>query len=89
MSLQPAFHTGVFVGPIVIHDPMHVEPGQRVGIDLLEEPNELLVPMPRDAAADYRAIEHAQGREQRSVLPWRLSSCVMVPQRPFFNGRPS
>ena len=65
MSLQPACHAGVFVGPIVIHDQMYVEPGPRVGVDLLEEPNELLVPMARHAVADDRAIEHAQGCEQR------------------------
>ena len=65
MSLQPAFHTGVFVGAIVVHDQMHRKLGQRVGIDLLEEPNELLVPMTRHAVADDRAIEHAQGCEQR------------------------
>ncbi|TKS58407.1 MAG: hypothetical protein EWM73_03544 [Nitrospira sp.] len=65
MSLQPACHAGVFVRSIVVHDQMHIKPGQRVGIDLLEEPNELLVPMPRHAVANDRAIEHAQGREQR------------------------
>lgn len=65
MSSQPTCDTGLLVRAIVVHDQMPSKPGQRVGIDLFEEPNELLVPMTRHAVTDDRAIEHAQGREQR------------------------
>ena len=65
MSLQPACHAEVFVGPIVVHDQMYVEPGQRVGVDLFEAPNELLVPITRHAVAHDLASEQAQGPKPR------------------------
>ena len=43
--------------------------GRRLGVDLLEEPNELLVPMPRQAVADDGPNEQTQRREQGRPSP--------------------
>src|SRR3990170_3469222 len=60
MALEPSFYAGMFVGPIVVHDEMQVEFGRRFGVDLLEETDELLVPMARHAVADHLPVEQTQ-----------------------------
>lgn len=64
MPPEPGRDTWVRMGPVVVHDQVQVEMGQRLGVDLLEESDELLVPMPRHAITDDGPIEHAQRREQ-------------------------
>lgn len=61
---KPGCHARVLVGPIVVYNQMQIEFGPRRCVDLLEEPDEFLVSMPRHAVADDFPIEHAQGREQ-------------------------
>src|SRR5512134_2832104 len=71
MPPEPGFHAWVFVGPVIVHDQMQREMGWRLGIDLLEEADELLVAMPRQAIPDDGAIEQAQRREQgRGAVPF-------------------
>ena len=86
MSLEPRLHARVLVGRVVVHDDMQIEFGRGLDVDLPEESNELLVPMPRHAVANHLAVEHAEGRKQggRAVAP------VVVRHRPtaaFFHGK--
>src|SRR3989304_3306405 len=64
MSSEPGFYPRMLVGSVIVHDQMQVEFGRRLGIDLLEETDELLMPMARQAVPDHLAIEHAQGGKQ-------------------------
>jgi hypothetical protein len=81
---------GVFVRSIVVQDQMHIKPGQRVGINLLEEPNELLLPMTRHAVPDDDAIEHCQGCKQRggtvALVVVRHGSAAALLQREAWLG---
>ena len=71
MPPKPGFHARVFVGPVIVHDQMQCEMGWRLGIDFLEEADELLVAMSRQAIADDGAIKQAQRREQgRGAVPF-------------------
>lgn len=65
MPLHPGFDAGVLVGPVVVDNQMQVQMGRGVGIDPLEEPDKLLMPVPRHTISDDLAIEHAQGRKER------------------------
>jgi len=78
MPPQPGGDPRVFVSPVVVHDQMEIEMGRRLGVDLLEEPDELLVPMARHAVADDIAIKQAQCGEQGR----RAVACVVMRQGP-------
>ena len=78
MAVQPGFHAGMFVRPVVVDDQMQIEAGRGLGVDSLEEPDELLMPMARHAVADDLAVEHAERREQRR----RAVALVVVGLRP-------
>ena len=52
------------VGSVIIHDQVQAQPGRCFAVDLFEEADELLMPVPRHAVADNLAIEHAQSGEQ-------------------------
>jgi len=64
MTPNPGFDSPMFVGPVIVHDQMQIESGRRFAINLLEETDELLMPVTRHTVADDFAIEHAQGGEQ-------------------------
>ena len=50
---------------VVVDDQMQLEMGWRFGVDLLEEPHELLaVPVTGHAVADHLPIEHSERGEQ-------------------------
>ena len=49
---EPRFDRGCFVGCIVIHDDMDIEPFRHLGIDLFEELQELDCPVTLVAFAD-------------------------------------
>jgi hypothetical protein len=68
----------MLVGSIIINDQVEVEFGRRFGVDLLEKPNELLLPMPWQAVADHLPIEHAERRKERR----RAVAMIVVSERP-------
>ncbi len=89
VSPKPGFHPGVLVGAVIVHDQMQIELGY-LGIDLLEETDEFLMPMPRHAVANHFAVEHAQGRKQRGRAVAFVVVCpgcaVALPQRKTWLG---
>ncbi len=64
VSPKPRFHPGVLVGAVIVHDQMQIELGS-LGIDLLEETDEFLMPLPLHSVANHLAVEHAQSGKQR------------------------
>ena len=64
MPAHPALHPRMFMGPIVVHNEMQSEMGRGLGVNLLEEPDELLMPMPRQAIADHVPIKQVQRSKQ-------------------------
>ena len=52
MTRQPISNLVDLVRTVVIHDEMHVQPGGKVFFDLVEKPQELLMPVPLVASAD-------------------------------------
>ena len=63
MAGQPGGHRGVLVGGVVVDH--HVQLAPRVGLgDLLEEPQELLVPVPVVAGVDHLAGGDLERGEQ-------------------------
>src|SRR6516164_7264166 len=62
---EPSPDLGSFVGGIVIHDDMDIEPLRDFRIDLLEEVQELSCPMPLVAFADDEPGGDIEGGEQR------------------------
>ena len=55
----------MFVGAVIVDHEMEIHADRRAGIDDIEKPDKLLVPVAGHAIADHVAVEHAQGREQR------------------------
>ncbi len=64
MPLEPGYHPGMFMRPIIIHDQVEIEFERGLGVDFLKEADELLMPMARHAISDHPAVEHAQGGKQ-------------------------
>ncbi len=77
MTPNPGLHSRMVVGPVIIHDQMQIEPGRRFAVNLLEETDELLMPVTRHTVADDCAIKHAERGEQRG----RTVALVIVRQR--------
>src|SRR5687767_14165444 len=65
MPGQPAQHLGVLVAAVVVEDHVDHLAGRHGALDRVEEADELLVPVPRHAAADHPAVEDVEGGEQR------------------------
>src|SRR3990167_984257 len=78
MSPEPRLHARVLVGRVIVHDDMQIECGRGLDVDLLEEADELLMPMARHALANHLAVEHAEGRKQGG----RAVALVVVRHRP-------
>ena len=55
---------GVLVGGVVVQDQMDLQVAGDLGVDGLEEDQELLVAVPGQALADHRAGQHVQRGEQ-------------------------
>jgi len=62
--LQPSFHLGLFVSPIVVHNQMQRRPLRKLPIQPPQEAQKLLVTMPGHALADNLPIQDIQRREQ-------------------------
>ena len=72
---------------VVVEDHMNRLARRDLRLDGVEEADELLMPMPLHVATDDRAVENVQrSKQRRRSMP--LVIMVMVPARPFFNGKP-
>ena len=60
VTLQLGLDLGVLMGRIVVDDKVEVQIGRRLGVDLLEELDELLVAVPRHALPDQPPLQHVQ-----------------------------
>ena len=63
MTPNPGFHWRMCEGPVIRHAQMHMEPGRRCAVNLLAEPDALLLPVPWPTVAAAVAIEHAHRGE--------------------------
>ena len=54
----------MFVGAVIVHDQMQVQPSGRLAIYLFEETDKLLMSMAWHAVTDNLAVEHTEGGEQ-------------------------
>src|SRR5207247_4946349 len=87
MPFQPALDFRGLVRPVVIqHQVQFLVPG-KVPVQAAQEPQEFLMAMPATALSDDFASNTLSAAKSVAV-PFRLSSCVIVPHRPFFRGRP-
>ena len=59
-----AFHLGMLVGGIVVEDDVNDLADRRLGLDGVEEADELLMAVPLHAAADDIALDDVEGGEQ-------------------------
>ena len=86
VAAEPGAHLGMLVGGVVVEDHMDALAGRDIGLDGVEEADELLVAVALHAAPDDLALEHVEGGEQGG----RAMPLVVVgrAKRPFFIGRP-
>ena len=64
VTRQPRSHLADPVGAVVVHDQVDCKTAREIGFDVVEEAQELLMPMPAIAIADGDAACHVEGREQ-------------------------
>ena len=60
---EPSADLGMLVGGVVIDNQVQVQIRRGPAIDLVEEADELLVPMPAHALADHPSIQHIERGE--------------------------
>ena len=75
---EPGAHLGVLVGGVVVDHGVDHLAGRHGGLDLVEEADELLMPVALHVAADHRAVQHVERGEQRR----RAVPDVVVGHRP-------
>ena len=63
--VEPGADLGVLVGGVVVEDDVDQLAGRDLGLDGVEEADELLMPVALHVAADDRAVEHVERGEQR------------------------
>lgn len=85
VAIEPFADLRVFMSGIVVEDDMDGLFGRDLGFDLVEEADELLMPMLLHAAPDDLAFEHIEGSKQGGsavVLPIlrerRTASIILV-----------
>jgi hypothetical protein len=64
MPHQPVANFRDFMGAVVVHDEMHIQARGKIVIDLIEEQQELLMPMPAVAITYDHTRGHIHGCEQ-------------------------
>lgn len=64
MPFEPGFDPRMLVSAVIVDDEMEIEAGKSAGIDFVEKPDKLLMPVAGHAIAYHSAVEHAQGRKQ-------------------------
>ena len=72
---EPRLDLGSFVGGIVIHDDMDIEPFRNLSIDLFEEVQELGRPVALVAFADNEARGHVECGKQRGRTMPHVAVC--------------
>jgi hypothetical protein len=79
---EPGFDSGVPVGAVVIDNEMNVQMIGNIGLDVAQEAQKLLMPMPRFALCEDLAIGHIEGCEQRrgAVPDVVVGNAFHVPQ---------
>ena len=82
MALEPSLDARVLVCSIIVHDQMKIPICWCLRIDLLEEPDKLLVPVARHTIANDLAVEYAQGGKQR-----RRAVAFVVVSLPCWNSQ--
>ena len=65
VTVEPSAHLGMLVDGIVVEDDVNGLVRRRLGVDGVEEADELLMAMALHIAPDDRAVEHVEGGEQR------------------------
>jgi hypothetical protein len=63
VALEPGLDLGVLVGGVVVQDHVDRLAGRHAALDPVEAAEELLVPVPRQALADHRAVEQVERGE--------------------------
>ena len=71
VPVEPCADLGVLVGGVVVEDDVDHLAGRHLGLDRVEEADELLMAMALHVAADDGAVEDVERGEQ-GVVPWRL-----------------
>src|SRR3954466_4479985 len=64
MPREPGADICMLVGGVVVHDQVQVQIWRGLAVDLVEEPNELLVSMAAHALADHLSVQDAECREE-------------------------
>jgi len=87
VTFQPGTDSGMLVGAIVVHHQVQRNSSGKLLVQPFEKLQEFLVPMPLVALPDHTSLQQFQGGEQRRGA---VAFVIMriVPQRPFFIGRP-
>ena len=65
MAVEPGTHLGVLVGGVIVEDDVDGLAGRHLGVDGVEEADELLVAVALHVLADHGAVEHVEGGKQR------------------------
>ena len=65
MAGQPDTHLGVFVSGVVVEDDVDGLACRHLGVNSIEEADELLVAVALHVAANDGAVEHVKGGKQR------------------------
>jgi hypothetical protein len=80
---QPSLNSGVLVRAVVVGDQVHVELLGNTGLNVTQETQKLLMPVPCFALGDHTAIGHVQGGKQG-----RRTMTHVVVRYPFSYPRP-
>ena len=71
VPLQPGLHVGVLVGGVVVQDQMDLEVARDLGVDGLEERQELLVAVSGRHCPMIVPVSTSNAAN-KAVVPWRL-----------------
>ena len=63
-SSEPALDFDVFMGAVIVHDEVDIEVRGHVGVDVLQEAEELLMTVPSLALGEHLAGGHVEGGEE-------------------------
>lgn len=63
VARQPSSHLGHLVGSVFVHHQMNVKAAGEIGVNVVQEAQELLMPVPSVAPADIDPAGNIQSRE--------------------------